>query len=412
MKRIILSCFLFITSVINAQIKFEKGYIITHNGDKQDVLIRNIEWVNSPESFVYKINENSSELTGNVTNTEEFGIYGHDSYINYNGTIDTSSRDLSFLSYKKDPELKKANVFLKQLVSDEKKLYSYRGNNLINYFYSDNNNRDIKLLIYKKYHPQGNQMAVAINEDYKEQLATIFSNTEITKKEIALAKYSDNDLKNIFAKASQTGNSTTFKIDSKAKNSNKFNLNIRPGMNFYAPLSFYNPNFTNTEFTSRSSFRFGVEAELFLPFNKNKWSVIFEPSYAIYSSEKLKSRSSNIYDFSLDSYSFINVSLGLKHHMYVNDKSKIFLNAAMNIVTINVGTAKHFDFSYDNRSFYQVPISPAKPFNSFVLGAGYTYNNKYTLELRYNTAGEILKLKADQSAQLKYFSAILGYNIF
>lgn len=111
MKRIILGSFLFITSLINAQIKFEKGYIITHNGDKQDVLIRNIEWVNSPESFVYKINENSPELTGNVTNTEGFGIYGHDSYINYNGTIDTSSTDLTSLSSKKEPELKKVHVF-------------------------------------------------------------------------------------------------------------------------------------------------------------------------------------------------------------------------------------------------------------------------------------------------------------
>lgn len=411
MKRIILGSFLFITSVINAQIKFEKGYIITHNGDKQDVLIRNIEWVNSPESFVYKINKNSSELTGNVTNTEGFGIYGHDSYINYNGTIDTSSTDLTSLSSKKEPELKKVHVFLKQLVTGERNLYSYRDYTILNYFYS-NNNHDIKLLVYKKYHPQGNDMLVATNEGYKEQLNVIFSDTETTKKEVTVTKYNDNDLKKIFGGNQQADNSTMSHNNIKAKNRQKFNLNIRPGINFYAPLSLNGTNFTNTEFDSRSSFRVGIEAELFLPINKNKWSVIFEPSYSIYSNKKLKNTSTDIYEFSMDAYSFINLSLGLRHHMYVNDKSKIFLNAAMNIMTINVGTAKHFDFSYDGRSFYQASLISAKPFNSFVLGAGYTYNNKYTLELRYNTAAEMLKLAEIENAKLKYFSVILGYNIF
>jgi len=414
MKRIIFCFILFSASIYNAQIKFEKGYIITQNSEKKDVLIKNIEWMNSPEEFIFKIDENSPEQYGNITNTKEFGVYGYSTYINYNGSIDISSTELSFLSFKKEPELKQVHIFLKQIVSGNKKLYTYRGRNILNYFYSNEDNNDqIELLIYKKYHPEGNNMLVATNEEYKKQLSSLFSSSEVPRKNIAFAKYNDNDLIKIFGGAKQ------FDIPLASEQENiqskeQFNLGIRPGFNFYSEAKILN-FMGDQRLPSTANFRIGVEAELFLPFNKNKWSLILEPNYSIYTSKNTQTPSRNInynHDITFEKYAFIDLPLGIRHYIYLNSKSKFFVNAQINLIRIKSSKTTTIDIKDGDYTVLTAEFADSRPFNSIVVGTGYNYNNKYSLELRYNTPGEMLKTKDRRGASLQYFSVILGYNIF
>lgn len=414
MKRIIFCFILFSASLYNAQIKFEKGYIITQNSEKKDVLIKNIEWMNSPEEFIYKIDENSPEQYGNITNTKEFGVYGYSTYINYNGSIDISSTELSFLSFKKEPELKQVHIFLKQIVSGNKKLYTYRGRNILNYFYSNEDNNDqIELLIYKKYHPEGNNMLVATNEEYKKQLSSLFSSSEVPRKNIAFAKYNDNDLIKIFGGAKQ------FDIPLASEQENiqskgQFNLSIRPGFSFYSEAKILN-FMGDQRLPSTSNFRIGVEAELFLPFNKNKWSLILEPNYSIYTSKNTQTPSRNInynHDITFEKYAFIDLPLGIRHYIYLNSKSKFFVNAQINLIRIKSSKTTTIDIKDGDYTVLTAEFADSRPFNSIAVGTGYNYNNKYSLELRYNTPGEMLKTKDRRGASLQYFSVILGYNIF
>lgn len=415
MKRIILCFVIVLSSIFKAQIRFEKGYIITKNGDKKEVLIKNIDWMSSPEEFTYKTDESSSEQNGNPNNIEEFGVYGYNSYINYTGPIDISSEELSSLSFKKEPELKQVQVFLKRLANGNKKLYSYRSKNVLNYFYSDSDNpNNIKLLIYKKYHPQNNNLLVATNEEYKQQLNVLFSDEQNVKSDISKAKYSDNDLIKVFGGSMQSNYAGKSEQNDKNFRKTKFNLNVRPGFNFYSEAKIV--NFMGEQrLPSTSNFRIGVEAEVFLPFNKNKWSVILEPNYSVYTSKTTKTPSSNInynHYVNIDKYSFIDIPLGVRYYMFLNEKSKLFVNGQINLIKIKSTSTTSIDIKDGEYTVLTAELADSRPFNSFALGAGYNYNNKFSFELRYNTPGELLKSEDRRGATLQYVSVILGYNLF
>ena len=64
-----------ILSTFNAisQIHFEAGYFIQTNGDKVACLIKNEDWIGSPTSFTYKLEENGETKVGSLDNVIEFG---------------------------------------------------------------------------------------------------------------------------------------------------------------------------------------------------------------------------------------------------------------------------------------------------------------------------------------------------
>lgn len=396
---------------ICAQIKFEKGYIINNNDIKKEVLIKNQGWANNPDSFVYKTDEKSQESTGTLSTIKEFGIYNDVKYVTYNGDIDYSSDNTGDLSSNKEPEFKKASVFLKEIVTGNKNLYSYQGQNVIRYFYSDSNS-PIQPLIYKKYFFNGNNLQIATNEEYSDQLMTIFSGDT---KALALAsktKYTSNDLKKIFNEYNNNISGTA-NVDtpSETKRNSKFNLAVRPGLNFYSPLEI-TKTFSNEGAPSKTGFRIGVEAEIVLPFNRNKWSFVLEPTFNLYNNKTaVRTTNGNLYNINVDNYSFISIPLSVRHYMFINDKSKIFINAGINVLTIKTSVAKDFSLDYDGYVFDRFKLSSSQAFKSAVFGIGYNYNNKYIVEARYNTGMNMLEEKGPE-ANLKYVSLILGYNIF
>jgi hypothetical protein len=416
MRKTILCCTLFLTLLYNAQINFEKGYIITQDNQKKNVFIKNTDWLNSPETFVFKTDEDSPEQIGNVKNTKEFGVYGYNTFVNYSGSIDISSTILSSLSFSREPELKQTQTFVKQLVSGNKRLYSYKSKNILNYFYSDvNNNNKIELLIYKKYHPKEDNLLVATNEEFKNQLNKLFSDDRVARKNIIYARYNENDLIKIFYGNKQSDSTSDLnKENIPSKKNGKFNLSIRPGYNFYPETKIV--NFMDEQrLPSTSNFRIGVEAEIILAFNKNKWSLIVEPTYAIYTSKEIQTPSKNInynHYVTLGKYAFIDIPLGIRHYMYVNDKAKFFVNGQINMIRIKTANTKTIDIKDGKYTVLTAELAGSKPFSSFVIGAGYSYKNKYTFEVRYNTPGEILKNLDRRTASLQYFSLILGYNLF
>lgn len=396
--------------LICAQVKFEKGYIISSNDVKKEVLIKNQGWANNPNSFIYKADEKSAESTGTPPTIKEFGIFNDVKYVTYNGNIDYSSDNIGDLSSIKEPEFKKTSVFLKEIVTGNKNLYSYQGQNVTRYFYSDSNSI-IQPLIYKKYFFNGNNLQVATNDEYVNQLMTIFSDDTTAQIIAPKTKYMSNDLKKIFSTYnSKISGVTNEENVSDTKRNSKFNLAIRPGLNFYSPLEI-TKTFSNNGLPSKTGFRIGVEAELVLPFNKNKWSIIAEPIFSFYNNKTTIRTNDNLYNINVDNYSFISIPLSVRHYMFINDKSKIFINAGINVLTLKTSSAKDFTMDYDGYVFDRLKLSSSQAFKSVVFGIGYNYNNKYIIEVRYNTGFNLFEEKSAE-AQLKYASIILGYNIF
>ena len=103
------------------------------------------------------------------------------------------------------------------------------------------------------------------------------------------------------------------------------NLYVKPGfnlmkLNFYGPSS---PSTTDAQF-NKTAFKFGIELEHILPFNKGKWALFIEPTY---NSINAQDKSDNgVADIEVK-YSYLEFNLGAKHYMHINPSSKVFLSS-------------------------------------------------------------------------------------
>ena len=103
----------------------------------------------------------------------------------------------------------------------------------------------------------------------------------------------------------------------------KIILKITPGIH-YASLMIkdsYNKVKKDVQFDSKMNFRLGFEVEYVLPYNKNKWGFVVEPSYQSHSSSK--EFGNRIYSVN---YNSIEIAAGIRYRMFLNQYSSIFIN--------------------------------------------------------------------------------------
>ena len=203
---------------------------------------------------------------------------------------------------------------------------------------------------------------------------------------------------NYFVKYNECNN-VAYKNYEEKQHRDLFNLNLRPGFNI-STLSIQNSisNSRDTDFGSELAFRFGIEAEFIMPFNKNKWALIIEPTYQYFKSETEISTQNVEVD-----YKSIELPLGIRHYLFLNENSKFFVNGSFVFDLINNNSIINFE------SGTNLEI---KTRTNLAFGLGYKYNDRYSLELRYQTSREVLSDFLFLSSDYQTFSVIFGYSIF
>lgn len=315
--------------------------------------------------------------------------------------MDHSSEDINFLSNNKEPKFEQNEVFLKYLVDGKVNLLYYENGNLKRFFYNSDNVTP-KQLIFKAYYLEEN--LVGYNEEYKNQLSENLK-CGIYDNKIHEIKYNKKKLSEFFINYNEC--STGKSINYNPKKKDLLHLNIRPGINFsnLNTSNTYNSGSTDTKFNSKITFRIGAEIEFTLPFNKNKWALFIEPTYQYYKSEAEKiEHTGNISDhlspLSVD-YKSLELPLGIRHYFFLNEKSKIFLNAAY-IIDFKMKSSIKTEYS-------ELEILSG---NNFALGVGYKYNNKFISELRIQTSKNLLQGYNYWESNYNTVSIILGYTLF
>ena len=395
MKKILVFVAIILFSLNNySQISFEKGYFITNLGERINCLIKNSDWRNNPTEFKYKLSEDAEIKTRTIKDIVEFGLNSYSKYKKVTVDIDRSIDDLSKDSFEGKANFIKETIFLKVLIEGAATLYKYRAKNTTLYFFNMTDG-EVEQLVFKSFLTAYN--TIGKNEKYKRQLSMNLKCESITMNEIKDIDYRKNDLIELFVEFNQCKNGNFVKLE-KSKDNDIFNLSIRPGFSS-SSLSLQNnySDFKNVEFDNESSFRIGLEAEFLLPFNKNKWGVILEPTYQSYKSEK-KLATQNV---KID-YSSIEIPVGIRHYFFLNNDSKIFINALF-----------IFDFSSESKIDYEFSADlDIDTRNNLAFGFGYNYNKKYSFELRFQTNQEITDHYVYWVSYYRTTSIILGYNIF
>ncbi|MEE9407213.1 MAG: outer membrane beta-barrel protein [Polaribacter sp.] len=374
-----------------AQIKFEKGYIINNNGEKIDCLIKNEDWLHNPLTFLYKKDNNSKEIIGNLNSIKEFSVNGYSKYKRFKVNIDKSKTNINQLSRKRTYDFVMETLFLKVLIEGKANLYVYDEGDIIKYFYKKEN-ASIHQLEYKEYLNSKNYLAK--NKNYLTQLRIDVSCDNVNYKNVI---YKKNSLVNYFLTYNNcNGVNNLTKDYTKSVNKNKFNINIKLGVG-QSSTTFTNDLFGYSDIESSGiNFRAGVEGEYILPFNKNKWSIFVEPTYQTYKSEIEGNQSGEI------SYSSIELPFGIKYYMFLNDSSKLFISGAYVL-----------DFTMNSEiDFKNIGDLDIETTTSYLIGFGYNYNDKYTLEARFNSGRDLTQNYTYWQTNYTSFSIVLGYNIF
>ncbi len=221
--------------------------------------------------------------------------------------------------------------------------------------------------------------------------------------------YNSKHLVGFFVKYNACTNADYINYESMPKK-DLFNLTMRPGLNL-SSLTIENllTSLRGANFDIKFSFRFGIETEFILPFNKNKRGIILEPTYQYYEIEKateVNNVSGGLLVSEVKCYS-IDIRVGLRHYFFLNNDSKVFANI-------------YYIFDFSRNSSIEFLRRDGALFNSLevksrgnlALGIGYKYMDRYSIEVRYHIERDIITDYFYWNSSYKYLSLIFGYSIF
>ncbi len=395
MKQIIYYLLLFSYIIGYSQIKFEKGYIINDKGDRIDCLIKNEDWKNNPEEFIYKIDENSEILNGTLYNIKEFGIVNEFKFINANVNIALFSTNTNELDDFKNPVFNKTRIFLKEIVDGKYSLYVYSTQKNIYYFIKKND--EYEQLIYKKY--LTDSVDIQENFAFRQQLYNYFILENPSLETFEKVKYEKKEILNIFQ---SIGKVSPENIVKEKVVKNQLKLHLQAGA-VSQSLDLSSSGVFNGKTETKIGIIPGLEFEYVLPFNKNKWSLLMSTFFINYDGN-----GSGIHKVFLNSrkelinasYKSFNIGLGARHFMYLNDSSKLYINAIFNIINKSDGS-----IIIDNNNTFEVSDGNT----SLSFGMGYNYKNRYSIECRYLKKNTIDYVS--WNSNYNSISIILSYNI-
>lgn len=128
-------------------------------------------------------------------------------------------------------------------------------------------------------------------------------------------------------------------------------------------------------------------------------ALLIEPTYQYYKTEK------QLPELSADlDYTSIEISVGLRHYMFFNEKSKLFVNASV-VLVLN----SDLSIIYEPNS---KDLVDGKSNPNLAFGVGYNHNNKYNMEFRIHTNRQILAKWKNWTTDYSVMSVIFGYTLF
>ena len=400
MKQAITLLLLFTAFLGFSQNSYQPGYFVSNDGTTTNCLIRNIGWKDSPTEFDYKLTEAAETQKANIKNVKKFNVSGYE-FRRFTTDIDRSGNDVSRMSIKEAPEFIRETLFLKVLVDGKATLLHYEDSNLVRYFVSTDDNATAQQLVYKQYESDGK---VGYNNKFRGQLFDIMKDKLKDPERFKSIRYSKDPLVKLFLEYNGGSGQEVSNL-SASQNKSVINFKITPGVNFTSLDAMRRDGAGQKfDFDGKAIFRIGAEIELQLPFNNNKWALFVDPNYSQY---KNKGALKN-YKWNAD-FKYLEVPAGVRHYMYLNENSKLFIDA-MYVLALNVGTSQiSYNYLSDGQQ-YANPFDVTKT-SYAAIGAGFSYS-RYSAEVRLNLNRGILHNYVLVKSEYSSVSFILGYKLF
>lgn len=362
MKLRLLIITLFITSINYSQNKFENGVIYFKNGNNIDCEIKNKNWYQNPNSFIYNLNNNETEVS--INEIDSLQILDNTKYIR---------------SY-----INGENVLLKAIVESKVSLYELVKENAEKFYYKTESKPITELLYEEFINDEGFKQK---KYGYIFQLYTDVNCTKLPLENNSV-KYNVKELKKYFIEYNDCSKNNISHLDKRKPI--LFSLGILAGINsvnsklenkFPLP-KFYNK--TSYDFGNSTNFKTGISFEISLPYNNYKWSILNEILYTKLEldGKHLIRESPELNYLYKSKYNNLEYLIGGKYSFFLNDNSKLYIESLFNLFTLEA--SKNTFVVIDDTDNTEIPLKVDYG-NKIVLGFGYSLKNKYTIGFRYNS---------------------------
>ena len=388
-------CLVLSVNFMSAQQHFKQGYFITKGGKKTTCLIKDYSWSVCPKRLKFKLTETEDTKTIDVSELKGFGLENLLKYERHNVVVDVAISKGNYIEKGKAPELITEEFMLQVLVEGEATLYRYQTSSNVKFFYKVNDGKT-KLLIHRKY--MVTSLKSGFDQSFRYQLQQDLKCKNIGILDISQLEFKQKDLVILFTKYNSCKN-YSFVDYTKSKKKGKFNLSVRPGINFSrmnAESIGWRGNFSDKQ----QSFRLGVELEYLLPWNNRNWSVFLESEFRKY----------DLNTTFFDSYRDRQIKIKFKS-IITTVGAKRYFNVYDNKVKLVLSGMAHFDVPMSSKmhtdTWGEYPIH-ARVYPGG--GIGLNIKNKFSIE--YRVSGNRLFRHYRPTSAYRNMSIIVGYNVF
>jgi hypothetical protein len=369
----------------------QKGYYITNGGQKVEGYFKtdNFYALAMPE---FKGSDDVDFKVPDYENIKEYGVENEFKFEKHTVDIDDTNNNNSNLSHQKDAVYVKKTIFLNVIVEGDASLYSYIGTNGAKYFFKvDSKNVPLSQLVFKRY--LANQSATAENNHYRQQLFSFTKCDGDTMDKFIALKYERGALASIIESYNACIGKTAKIYAASRVQKLEINYTVFAGAGLTGfGLSDMKPSLDKT---NKATISVGGEIALELP--SKKWAIFARVSYEQLSAEATNSHvtspASNITTmntYAID-YKMFSLQLGPRCNFDLNDRNKLFVDASIGL-GIPSGTLLHSTIVSNSTGTFSNDIIEYD-LNScayFTIGAGYVFNDKFGIDLRFDTNKNML----------------------
>jgi len=373
---------LFTSAIACAQKSFKAGYLISNAGEKSTCYILDVDWKDNPTTIQYKTTRSDDVRYADINSIKAFEIDSQVKYVRETVQIDRASSRTQNLTTHRNPVFKEETLFLQVLIEGESTLYSYQDHNISRYFYASGTETPTQL-VHKKFLTPA--MKVGVNDLYKQQLQKELRCDQLSLSDFEKLSYTKKSLINLVQQY-YTCKQQSFTIYERPHQKAVYELAVFGGVqSSNLELKKATSSLLDTKFEGSTSFTFGLEAAFALPFNNDKWLWYIRPSYHRYKNEKeitlIDTGSLNSTANVIADLNWLAIPIGIKHHLFLNDVSHVFIRGAL-VISTDLNSAVYAE---NRRSLVDLDLK-FKP--AFTLGLGYAYA-KFGFAFDYTSPQEI-----------------------
>lgn len=389
---------------------FQPGWIVTVQQDTLEGFVDDQRWEMTPTSINFKENENAEIKTFSIEDISSFKVKFRNIYRSKFVQIEMLPREKGSLEKKQTPRYEDKKVFLELLANGERPLYYYRGQDLKEHFFVDDNDRIVPL-IYLKYKTKLNR--VKEKKTFISQLETLLEDCEEVYSMIADVEYTRKSMIRMIRSYNVCEPNEEILFEEIDYDWFKFGVNVSTTL---TKLTFKGHNSSYTEvlnFKPALNYGLGVSFDFFFPNYNPKMAfrndLIYKPYQRKATGKVVIEEGDWWHDLNskLD-FSHLRLQSMLQCKLKETYNSTFIVAGFVNSITLsNKSNTKMTTQFYTSQTVEDVP--PIVDFQwyefGFVGGFGYIHN-RYIFDVKYEVGNGIGKGKGLKTAtHILYLSA-------